>query len=197
VPNCERQDEIGAMAHALNVLKAHAGETNLLALNATIEAACAGEAGKGFAVVAGEVKALATQTARSTEDIARQIAEIGSAMQEAVMAMRGICESIGALDRIAGGIADAIHQQQDATAEIARAVTLTEVRCSRSPPASPRSRANPPVPGCGPGGCAAAPRRRRRPSPGCGRCWSAPSTPPPPRWTSASMPGSRSACLPC
>jgi methyl-accepting chemotaxis protein len=99
-----------------------AAQTNLLALNATIEAARAGEAGKGFAVVASEVKSLATQTARATEEIAAQIAEIQSATREAVSAIDHIGQTIGEINEIAGGIAAAVEQQGAATAEIARNV---------------------------------------------------------------------------
>ena len=99
-----------------------AAQTNLLALNATIEAARAGEAGKGFAVVASEVKNLATQTARATEDIAAQIAEIQTATREAVSAIGHIGQTIAEINEIAGGIAAAVEQQGAATAEIARNV---------------------------------------------------------------------------
>jgi methyl-accepting chemotaxis protein len=99
-----------------------AGQTNLLALNATIEAARAGEAGKGFAVVAGEVKSLAGQTAKATEEIAAQIGAMQGATGQAVGAIRSIGGTITRLNEIAAGIAAAVEQQGKATAEIARSV---------------------------------------------------------------------------
>ncbi|MDE2581073.1 MAG: HAMP domain-containing protein, partial [Rhodospirillales bacterium] len=99
-----------------------AGRTNLLALNATIEAARAGEAGKGFAVVAAEVKTLATQTARATEEIAAQIGAMQGATGQAVEALRSIAGTIQRMNEIATGIAGAVEQQGAATQEIARAV---------------------------------------------------------------------------
>jgi methyl-accepting chemotaxis protein len=99
-----------------------AGRTNLLALNATIEAARAGEAGKGFAVVASEVKALATQTARATEEIAAQIAAMQNATGEAIGALRSIGETIARMNEIASAIAAAVEEQGAATLEIARSV---------------------------------------------------------------------------
>jgi methyl-accepting chemotaxis protein len=99
-----------------------AGQTNLLALNATIEAARAGDAGKGFAVVASEVKSLATQTARATDDIARQITQIQAATKAAVESIRGIGTTIGEISDIAASIAAAVEQQGSATQEIARNV---------------------------------------------------------------------------
>ena len=109
-----------------------AGQTNLLALNATIEAARAGDAGKGFAVVASEVKSLATQTAKATDDIARQIAQIQTATKEAVESIQSIGATIGEVSEIAAAIAAAVEEQGSATQEIARnvqqaAIGTTEV----------------------------------------------------------------------
>jgi methyl-accepting chemotaxis protein len=99
-----------------------ASQTNLLALNATIEAARAGDAGKGFAVVASEVKSLASQTAKATEDIGGQIAAIQGATSEAVAAIQGITKTIEEINQIATAIAGAVQEQGAATAEISRNV---------------------------------------------------------------------------
>jgi methyl-accepting chemotaxis protein len=99
-----------------------AEQTNLLALNATIEAARAGEAGKGFAVVASEVKALASQTAKATEDIAAQIGAIQGAVGGSVEAIKGIGVTIGEISEIATAIASAVEEQGAATQEISRNV---------------------------------------------------------------------------
>ncbi len=96
-----------------------AGQTNLLALNATIEAARAGDAGKGFAVVASEVKNLASQTAKATEEISSKIAEMQSATESSVTAIGAIGGTIVRINEIATTIASAVEQQGAATAEIA------------------------------------------------------------------------------
>ncbi|MFD1626778.1 methyl-accepting chemotaxis protein [Azospirillum griseum] len=106
----------------VNLISSIAGQTNLLALNATIEAARAGEAGKGFAVVASEVKSLANQTAKATDDISQQIAEIQSATADAVAAIKNIAATIGEVNSIVGTIAEAVDGQNAATMEIARNV---------------------------------------------------------------------------
>jgi methyl-accepting chemotaxis protein len=106
----------------VKLITAIAGQTNLLALNATIEAARAGEAGKGFAVVASEVKALATQTAKATDEISRQVQEIRSTSTEAVTAIQGISQVVQRIDGIAAEAARAIEQQGAATREIAEGI---------------------------------------------------------------------------
>ncbi|ARJ65360.1 chemotaxis protein [Magnetospirillum sp. ME-1] len=115
----EAADRIGEVVRLINDI---AGQTNLLALNATIEAARAGEAGKGFAVVANEVKHLASQTAKATDEIGQQIASIQSTTADAVSAIEGIGKTIGRMDEIATAIAEAVDQQGAATQEIARNV---------------------------------------------------------------------------
>jgi methyl-accepting chemotaxis protein len=100
-----------------------AAQTNLLALNATIEAARAGEAGKGFAVVAVEVKALAAQTAKATEEIASQVSSVQSATTEVVGAINSITRTIEQINEISATIAAAVQEQGAATSEIARNVT--------------------------------------------------------------------------
>ncbi len=99
-----------------------ADQTNLLALNATIEAARAGESGKGFAVVASEVKNLASQTAKATEDISKQVGGIQAATENAVKAIYEVKTTVSEVEEISSEIAAAIEEQSAATAEIARNV---------------------------------------------------------------------------
>ncbi len=112
------------------VIESIAGKTNLLVLNATIEAARAGGAGRAFSVVAAEIKLLAAQTARATNDIANQVCQIQGATAEAVGAVRNILETIEDIGRTAASIASAVEQQGAATSEIARSVQSAAIGTS-------------------------------------------------------------------
>ena len=115
----ESSSEIG---NVIKTITSIAEQTNLLALNATIEAARAGEAGKGFAVVAGEVKDLAKETARATEDIGRRIETIQADAERAVHAIAQVSEVIVRINDIQASIASAVEEQTATTNEIGRNV---------------------------------------------------------------------------
>ena len=108
--------KIGEVVALINQI---ASQTNLLALNATIEAARAGDSGRGFAVVASEVKTLATQTAKATEEIRAQIAEVQADTADTVQSISMICRTIQEVDEISQAIASSVGQQDAATREIA------------------------------------------------------------------------------
>ena len=118
-------DAASRIGDVVGLIRQIAGQTNLLALNATIEAARAGEAGKGFAVVASEVKALASQTAKATEEIGNQIAGVQSSTEATVAAIGRMGERMRAVTETTGGIASAVSAQSAATAEISRNVADT------------------------------------------------------------------------
>ena len=131
----ETDSRINALSQAANrigdvikLITSVAEQTNLLALNATIEAARAGEAGRGFAVVAGEVKALAGQTSRATEEISTQIAGMQRATVRSIEAITAIEHIIREIGDISGAIAAAVTEQGAATAEIARSVEIAAKR---------------------------------------------------------------------
>ena len=118
----ELSQAAGRIGDVVKLITAIAEQTNLLALNATIEAARAGEAGRGFAVVASEVKQLASQTAKATEEISTQIASMQMATQDSVAAIKEIGGTIARISDIASTIAAAVEEQGAATQEIARNV---------------------------------------------------------------------------
>jgi methyl-accepting chemotaxis protein len=118
----EASAEIGKV---VALIQAIAEQTNLLALNATIEAARAGEAGRGFAVVASEVKSLATQTAKATEEISGRINAVVGATGQAVTAIDDVGKTIARVNEIAATIAAAVEEQSATTSEISRAIGET------------------------------------------------------------------------
>jgi methyl-accepting chemotaxis protein len=115
-------DNASRISVVVDLIQTIAAQTNLLALNATIEAARAGEAGRGFAVVASEVKSLASQTAKATDEIRRQIASMQQVATSAVGAIRNIGQTIAEINGVSTTIASAVEQQGAATQEIARSI---------------------------------------------------------------------------
>jgi methyl-accepting chemotaxis protein len=128
----ELNEAAGRIGDVVRLITDIAEQTNLLALNATIEAARAGEAGRGFSVVAGEVKALAGQTARATEDITTQIAAMQHATVRSIEAIGTIGRTIRSIGEITGAIAAAVTQQGAATQEIARSVETAAHRTNET-----------------------------------------------------------------
>ena len=112
-------DAAEKIGQIIDLIKDVADQTNLLALNATIEAARAGDAGKGFAVVAAEVKNLANQTGKATEEISAQVSSIQGATQDTVGAIQGIGKTINEISEIATAISSAVEEQGAATTEVA------------------------------------------------------------------------------
>jgi methyl-accepting chemotaxis protein len=118
---------VGRIGEVTNLINDIANQTNLLALNATIEAARAGEAGKGFAIVASEVKLLANQTAKATEEIASQINAVQSTTDQAVAAIQSVSNTISALTGISSTIAAAAEEQSAVTRDISSNMQMVAV----------------------------------------------------------------------
>ncbi len=123
-------DSVSQIGDVVKLINDIAAQTNLLALNATIEAARAGDAGKGFAVVANEVKHLANQTARATDDITRQVLAVQDAARSAASGINGVVETIRSIDRISATIAGAVQEQEAVTREISSHIEDVAVKAA-------------------------------------------------------------------
>ena len=146
-------DNASRISVVVDLIQTIASQTNLLALNATIEAARAGEAGRGFAVVASEVKSLANQTAKATDEIRQQIANMQPVTTSAVGAIRNIGQTIGEINEVTTAIAAAVEQQGAATREIARNIQHAAGGTARFPATSSASARLPPRPERPPARC--------------------------------------------
>jgi methyl-accepting chemotaxis protein len=123
-------EDASKIGDVVTLIESIAEQTNLLALNATIEAARAGEAGKGFAVVAAEVKNLATQTSKATQEISQRIVAIQNSTGTAVKAITHVAEMITDIDQVSSILASAVEQQDAATKEISRNIQEASSRTS-------------------------------------------------------------------
>ena len=136
-------DSSGKIGEVVQLITTIAQQTNLLALNATIEAARAGEAGHGFAIVASEVKELATETAKATDEIARIVEALQGDSRATIGAIEQIDQIMDKINHAQGTIASAVEEQTATTNEIGRTVTEAAAGSGRSPAASRKSPARP------------------------------------------------------
>jgi len=127
---CLLSQAVEKVGSVVNLISEIAGQTNLLALNATIEAARAGGAGKGFAVVAAEVKALAVQTAKATDDVDKQISVIQEAMRQSVSEITSTNQSITEISEVSNALAEMVIRQAQATNEIAKSANSASLNAT-------------------------------------------------------------------